>query len=779
MKRIFMSAAGARLWAGAALLGLIGTPLFVGCQPPTPPGKGSSTTTTKSDAQEEDEVVVEPAPAEPMEEKPSEPVDESPAAPETPVEPTDKPTDEKPADEKPADEKPADEKPAEPTLEPPANKTEDAPADEPKPEEGAAQEVPGDQVASAGKLIPTIDKNANAPIKPGDWNQWGGTSYRNNTPIAKNIPTQWDPGTFDRKTGKWNNDGENIKWVAQVGSQTYGNPTVAGGKVMVGTNNNAAYLKRYPDDVDLGVLVCFDEKTGEFLWQHSCEKLPTGRVHDWPQQGICAASYVEGNRAWITTSRGEIVCVDINGFHDGKDDGEQNIPAKMFEIMKDSDDPTMDEVAPAIAQLNEGKLPAGLAKRFTDSGIEVAADTKVEVAEAGKKWTLTVKIDGNDRNLFVVAQGPKLLGYKVLGIHDKNESDVIWTFDMMKELGSSQHNMCSTSITCLGDILFCCTGNGVDESHINIPAIEAPSFFAIDKNTKEVYWTDNTPGPNIIHGQWSSPAVAELGGVWQVIYGGGDGWLYSFKADKGKDGKPELLWRFDLNPKEAKWVLGGRGTRNEPIGTPVVYDGLVYIAVGQDPEHGEGIGHMYCIDPTKRGDVSEFLAVKRDNPKEIVPVRRLVGVLEEEGEVAIPNPNTACVWHYSEEDRNGDGEIDFEEQIHRTIGTVAIQDDLLFIADFSGLFICMDAKSGKVHWVYDMLAASWGSPLIVDGHVYMGDEDGDVIVFKLSKEQHEPVAEINMGNSIYSTPIVANGVLYIGNKTHLFAITGGDAVAAE
>jgi hypothetical protein len=30
--------------------------------------------------------------------------------------------------------------------------------------------------------------------------------------------------------------------------------------------------------------------------------------------------------------------------------------------------------------------------------------------------------------------------------------------------------------------------------------------------------------------------------------------------------------------------------------------------------------------------------------------------------------------------------------------------------------------------------------------------------------------EINMGNSVYSTPIVAGNVLYIANRTHLFAI---------
>jgi outer membrane protein assembly factor BamB len=163
--------------------------------------------------------------------------------------------------------------------------------------------------------------------------------------------------------------------------------------------------------------------------------------------------------------------------------------------------------------------------------------------------------------------------------------------------------------------------------------------------------------------------------------------------------------------------------------------------------------------------------VKVDDRTKVIPVRRLQAVIPEEGEVAIDNPNSAVVWHYSEVDTDGDGEISFEETMHRTIGSVAIKDDILYIADFSGLFHCVDAKTGKPHWTYDMLAASWGSPLIADGKVYIGDEDGDISVFEHSKEkQDEPMHEINMGNSVYTSPIVANGVLYIANRTHLFAI---------
>ena len=124
--------------------------------------------------------------------------------------------------------------------------------------------------------------------------------------------------------------------------------------------------------------------------------------------------------------------------------------------------------------------------------------------------------------------------------------------------------------------------------------------------------------------------------------------------------------------------------------------------------------------------------------------------------------------------------------MHRAIGTVAIKNDLLFLADFSGLFHCVDARTGKIHWAYDMMAAAWGSPLIAGDYVYIGDEDGDISVFRLSADPKVAMQEIdgemqplnaneegevvNMGNSVYSTPVVANDVLFIANKDRLFAI---------
>ena len=541
-------------------------------------------------------------------------------------------------------------------------------------------------VVVAGRLMLAAapsDLPRNATPGWDEWPQFGGTPARNNVRVGQDLPRTWSVGEFDTVTGEWKpNSAQNVRWVAQLGTTTYGSPVVAGGKVFIGTNNGAGRLARFPAAVDLGCLLCFRERDGQFLWQYSAEKLPTGREDDWPFAGVCSTPYVEGQRLWFVSNRCEVLCLDTEGFLDGEDDG--------------------------------------------------------PILENG----------------------------------GRSEADVIWKLDMRERLGVRPHNMSNSSVTSVGDLLFVCTSNGVDEGHVKLRAPKAPSFLCLDKNNGEVLWKDNSPGENILHGQWSSPAFGIIEGQPQVIFGGGDGWLYSFDPLGDGKGGSKLLWRFDCNPKIPLRLPGGRTARNHIVGAPLLYDNLVYTAVGEDPEHGNGPGDLWCIDPRKRGDVSSQLVVRAEDPKRIVPPRRLQGVVEGNGEIAVDNPNSAMVWHYAEYDWNGDGKIaDFEERMHRTCSTAAIAEGLLFIPDFSGLVHCIDAKTGRVHWTYDVFASIWSSPLIADDCVYIGDDNGKVTVFKLSAK-HSVLAQIDMGESIYSTPVAAGGVLHIATTTKLFAIAG-------
>lgn len=450
-------------------------------------------------------------------------------------------------------------------------------------------------------IVPAVSLLAGDP-GTGDWPMWGGTPDRNMVSSAKGLPTTWDV-----KTGK------NVKWVVELGSQTYGNPVVAEGMIFVGTNNEG--LRDPKVTGDKGNLLAFRESDGAFLWQITSDKLRAGRVNDWPYQGVCSSPIVENGVLYYVTNRSEVVAVNVRA--------------------KDKD--------------------------------------------------------------------------------GKPVPEILWKFDMMEELGNHPHNMSNSSPVIYGDLLFVSSSNGQDESHVNIPSPKAPAIIAFNKKTGKLVWEDASPGERILHGQWSTPTIGTLGGVVQVIHAQGDGWIRSYEVLSGKK-----LWEFDTNPKDSTWPK----TRNELISTPVLYEGLVYIANGQDPEHGEGLGHMYAIDPTKRGDITE----------------------------------SGRVWHYTD--------------IRRSISTPAIKDGIAYMADFSGFLHAVDAKTGKQIWKHDMLAAMWGSTLLADGKIYLGDEDGDVVVMAEGK-QKKVLAEMTMGSSVYSTPTPARGVLYIATRNLLFAIQEG------
>ncbi len=309
------------------------------------------------------------------------------------------------------------------------------------------------------------------------------------------------------------------------------------------------------------------------------------------------------------------------------------------------------------------------------------------------------------------------------GETEKGETDldIVWSYDMIGELDVFPHNIAASSPLVVGDILFTVTGNGVDEGHVNVPSPFAPSFIAVDKNTGELLWEDAAPGESILHGSWANPAYGKAGGREQLIVPGGDGIIYSFEPKTGK-----VIWTFDATPKDATWALGGGGTRNNVISTPVIHDGIVYIGVGQDPEHGEAPGHLWAIDAGKTGDIT----------------------------------GSGVIWH-----REG-------EEFNRTISTVAIKDGILYAADLSGYLYALDAKTGKHFWDYNAFAAVWSSPFVADGKVYLTDEDGDVAVLKAGKKM-ELLGEFNMGNAIYTTPTARDGVLFVASRRNLFAIQEG------
>ncbi len=293
-------------------------------------------------------------------------------------------------------------------------------------------------------------------------------------------------------------------------------------------------------------------------------------------------------------------------------------------------------------------------------------------------------------------------------------SKILWTYDMIKELSVVPHNKVSSSPVSYGDLIYANTSNGTDESGEKVPNPKAPTLIALNKQTGKLVWKTNGLTSRLFDGQWSSPAVGTIGGIAQVVLGEGDGWVRGYEASKGTK-----LWEFNTNPKEAVWPE----TASFVIATPVIWEGKVYVANGQDPESGLGPGRLYAIDAGKRGDIT----------------------------------TTGLIWQYRD--------------IKRSLSGVAISNGLLFAADINGFLHCLDVHTGKAYWTHDTMAAIWTSPMVIDTRVYFGNADGEVFILEAAREK-KLLFQTNMGSSVYSSFVPADGTLFIAGRNALFALAG-------
>jgi outer membrane protein assembly factor BamB len=488
-----------------------------------------------------------------------------------------------------------------------------------------------------------------------DWPMWGRTPSRNmSTPHERGLPVDFHPGEFVGASDEIDSsESRNVKWIAKLGSQSYGNVTVSDGRVFLGTNNDSPRDPKYTGD--RSVVYCLDEKTGDLNWQLNFRKLGTGKVSDWEFLGICSSPSVVGDRIYFVSNLCQVICADVEGMANG------------------NDGPFTDE---ATLLADPGKPP-----------IEMGS----------------------------------------------TDGDIIWATNMIDECGVFPHNITSSAVLVAGDTVWAATSNGVDYGHVETPAPFAPCLIQVDRRTGALLAEESSGlSERILHGNWTSPAFLEGdGGLELCVFGGPDGRVYGFRVKPVEDeeGYPVLeeAFRFDANPPEYR-VKDGKPVRyttvngpSEVIATPVTYKNRVYVAIGQDPEHGEGAGNLVCIDATKTGDITK----------------------------------TGEIWSF--------------RGINRSLSTPSIADGLVYVADYSGFVYCLDAETGELHWKHDTMSHIWGSTLVADGKVFIGNEDGYLTILATGTEK-KLLGEIDVMSPVYSSPVAANGVLYVQTHTHLFAI---------
>ncbi len=443
----------------------------------------------------------------------------------------------------------------------------------------------------------------------------GGAPLQPTVVQTGNPPVDWDTTT-----------GRNIVWSVALGDETYGRPVVVGDAVYVGTDNarqmNPAFQK------DAGVLMAFQAKDGQFLWQDVAPRVERG-LREFLLPSTTSTPYVEGNRLYYVTAECQLRSLDTQGFRDGANDG-----AYQDEIFQD----------------------------------DAAAD-------------------------------------------------IVWELDMCGRLGVFPHEATRSDVLPAGDLLIVSTSNGLNEGHTRVPSPRAPSLIAVDKHSGDVVWRAIGAGAQVLHGQWSSPVAANVNGRMQVLFGGGDGWLRAYDAASGHE-----IWRFDGNPRDARWLpRPGVFSRSFIIASPVFAGGRVFVAMGQSPEHGNAPSLIHAISPSGQGDVTA---------SRLLWTSRAVG---------------------------------------RVVATPIEKDGLLYVGDVGGMVFCLDAATGTLVWEHDTYAAIWGSFLLAGDRLYVGNEDGTMTILRTGRRK-ELLGEIEMDGALYSLPALIGDALWLTTSKRLYLI---------
>lgn len=381
-------------------------------------------------------------------------------------------------------------------------------------------------------------------LRAADQPQWGQAWSRNMVSAERGLPADFDPRT-----------GKNIKWVAKLGNETHSTPVIANGRVFIGTNNHDPRDPKH--EGDRGVLMCFEEATGKFLWQLVVPKREEDKYHDWTNCGIPSPATVEGDRVYVVDNRGAVLCLDVQGMANG----------------------------------NDGP--------FQDEGIYMVQKPM---------WNGTNQADLPAVKLEPMKPGPL-------------DADILWKFDLTAGAGIWSHDGSHSSILIHGDHLYLNSGTGVDNTHRKIRTPNAPGLVVLDKRTGAYLGRDDEGiAPETFHCNWSSPSLGVVNGRETIFFCGGNGVVYGFEtlarnhSARGGLAKLKKVLQFDFDPDAPRtevhrYTTNKREGPSNIYGMPVFLDGKLYVAGGGDIFWGKNEAWLKCIDVTKTGDLTRTAQV--------------------------------------------------------------------------------------------------------------------------------------------------------------------------
>lgn len=499
------------------------------------------------------------------------------------------------------------------------------------------------------------------PAAGADWAQWGGAAQRNMVAAERGLAASFAPGKkrpdgsgIDLKTA------QNVAWAAQLGSETYSSPTVAAGRVYIGSNDAHPGDPKYRS-TEGGLLLALDAGTGSVLWRLVCPKLVSNHKSSQFEEmnlGICGSATVDGDRVYLVTSRCEVVCLDAKGMRNG------------------NDGPFRDEARYTAGPGNR-PIPPGP----TDADIlwlyDMIGQHRVWPHDASNCSPLVygdcVYVctgNGVDGEKHPAPLAPSLI------VLDKRTGRLVAYDDekIGQRVFHGQWSSPSLGMVAGRPLILFGAGDGVCYA---FEPVAAPSARPVP--LKKVWQFQCNPPERLL-----------------------------------RDGKPINYWDGDKRNKRGNNDDGRYIGPSEIVATPVCYHNRVYVSLGQDPVHGRGKGLLWCIDATRSGDISRSGALWRYEGLD----RSLSTVAIADGRVYVAD--RPGVIHCLDAD-TGRLQWTYDTKAETWASTL-LADGKLYVGTRKSFFVLAAGKTPQLLAKIRLGSPAWATPAAANGVLYVASQ---------------------------------------------------------
>jgi len=301
---------------------------------------------------------------------------------------------------------------------------------------------------------------------------------------------------------------------------------------------------------------------------------------------------------------------------------------------------------------------------------------------------------------------------------DRKTGKQLWRTDLHQGgfpvKGHRRKSHASSSVAWDGERLF-----------VNFMSGGAVHTSALDRNGGPL-WTTKISDYTIHQGYGSSPFIHKQLVIVAADNKGG-GAIAGLDRESGK-----IVWKVDRP-----------ATPNYP--SPVVYR-----VAGRDQLFMSGCDHVTSLDPVTGEKLWEIEESTTECVVTIVTDGRRVFTGG-----GYPRNHTVAI------EADGSGRVAWANTTRVYVPSMLVKDGHLYATTDSGMAVCWDSASGKELWKERLGGDFFASPVMLDGRVYATNLRGKTYVFAASPKRFQILAENQLGDESYASPVICGDRIYL------------------